>query len=476
MKKFLAGFTALLVVFGLTPQAHAETPTVPVVVSFTMSPDSVDTATANTTVTFDLVVSNPAGIQSTKTTVTLTDGGNNLISVPIYRTDSPVNYSLQSVEFKGSYNVASTLAAGVYKATATPITGLTTTGGTGFSTLTAITATTSSTVVGAKNALLVRTGGNLNYAYATFVGPAYNQISAATYVNPKYNSVTAPLWKVGESVDLNSYYELEIPSLTLKVKTTTPKTCSANGTILSLLTTGNCQFTVYTDQTADYQYKHDDQSVDIANGRTKPTYNVGTIATQSSAALPLSIQGPMVYGPTGGLVFPVSATPTVCYAAGTYITVISGGTCAVNYSSPATDNYLASDLYPLTFQVTRTTQSLSFAPPSTVDLAAKSLTLSATASSGQLVTFQSSTPTICSVTGNSLNLLTVGTCQVSASQIGTTTISPATVSQAIVITGAPQIVKKVIKKKVAKKLICTKNGKMKIVTGNKCPPGYKAKK
>ena len=482
MKKVLLSLTSLLVIVGLTPAAHADAPTVPTVISFTMSPDTVDVATTNTTVTFDLVVSNPAGIQSIKSTVTLTDSANNLLTVPITRTDSPVNYSLQTVEFKGTYNMASTLAAGVYTATATPITGLTKTGGQGFSTLTTISATTTSTVVGAKNALLVRSGGNLNYGYATFVGPAYNQISGLKFVNPQYNSVAAPIWKTGESIDLSAYYELEVPSLALKAKSTTPKICTVNGTTLSLIAVGNCQFSVYTDQTLDYQYKHDDQSINIAAGRTKPTYSVGSIATQSSTTLPLSIQGPMIFGPTGGLVFPVSATPTVCYAAGTYITVISGGTCTLNYSSPATADYLASDVYPVAFQVTRSAQTISFALPATADVATHSLSLSATSSSGQLVTFQTSTPTICAVTGNSLNLLLAGTCQVTASQIGTTTLAPATLVQSIVITGTPAAqpvatpAPKVVKKKVVKKLVCIKNGKSKTVTSKKCPPGYKAKK
>jgi hypothetical protein len=191
-------------------------------------------------------------------------------------------------------------------------------------------------------------------------------------------------------------------------------------------------------------------------------------------------------GPAGALLFPVSATPTVCYAAGTYITVISGGTCTLNYSSPATNDYLASDIYPLTFEITRSAQTVAFSAPSTAALETKSLALSATASSGQMVTFQSSTPTICSVTGNSLNLLAAGTCQVTATQIGTTTIAPATASASIVISGvaaksqtttasAPKAAKKVVKKST-KKILCIKNGKSKRFIGKKCPAGYKPKK
>jgi hypothetical protein len=470
IKKLIALCAAAVAIIGVAQPAFADAPTVPTLVSFTMSPNSVDIATANTTVTFDLIVNNQTGIASNQVLVTLTDGANNTVFIPIVRTDSPVNSSLQNVEFKGTYNVASNLPTGVYKATAAPITGLTATGGQGYSTQTLV-ATTTSTVVGATNALLVRNGGYLNFAYPTFTGPAFNLNLGNHFVNPKYNSVAAPIWKMGESFNPSDYYELTVPTLTLKAKTNTPATCTSNGTTISLIATGNCEFVVYTEKTLDYQYKQDSQVVSITAARTKPTFALGTIATQSSATLPLSIPGPFVYGPTG-LVIPVSATPTVCFPVGTYITIISGGTCTLNYSTLASANYLASDVTPLTFQITRTAQTVSFSAPTSATLASKALTLTATASSGAPVTFQSDSPTICSVTGNSLNLLKAGNCQVEAIQVGSATVSPASLTQSIAVTGTLPA----SKMGNAKTIICVKSGKSKSFTGSKCPAGFKAKK
>ena len=470
IKKLIALCAAAVAIIGVAQPAFADAPTVPALVSFTMSPNSVDIATANTTVTFDLIVNNPTGIASNQALVTLTDGASNTVFVPIPRTDSPVNSSLQNVEFKGTYNVASNLPTGVYKATAAPITGLTSTGGQGYSTQT-LSATTTSTVAGAPNALLVRNGGYLNFAYSTFTGPAFNLNLGNHFVDPKYNSVPAPIWKVGESFNPIDYYEPAVPALALKAKTNTPATCTSNGTTISLISIGNCEFVVYTEKTFDYQYKQDIQLVSITAARSKPSLALGTVAPQSSAILPLSIQGPFVYGPTG-LVIPVSATPTVCYPVGNYITIISGGTCTLNYSTVASANYLASDITPLTFQITRTAQTVSFSAPASATLAGKTLTLSATASSGAAVTFQSDSPTICSVTGNSLNLLESGNCQVEAIQAGSATVSPASVTQSIAVTGTLPA-SKVGK---TKKIICLKNGKNKTFIGSKCPAGYKAKK
>jgi hypothetical protein len=470
IKRTIALCAGAAAIIGVAQPAFADTPTVPTLVSFTVSPNSVDIATVNTTVTFDLIVNNPTGIASNQVLVTLTDGANNTVFVPIVRVDSPVNSSLQNVEFKGTYNVASNLPTGAYKVTAAPITGLTSTGGQGYSTQT-LSATTNSTIVGATNALLVRNTGYLNFAYSTFTGPAFNLNAGNHFANPKYNSVAAPIWKVGESFNPNGYYELTVPTLTLKAKTNTPATCTTDGTIISFIATGNCEFVVYTEKTVDYQYKQDSQIVGITAARTKPTIVPGTISTQSSAALPLSIPGPFVYGPTG-LVIPVSATPSVCYPVGSYIAIISGGTCTLNYSSPASANYLASDVTPLTFQITRTAQTLSFSPPTSATLASKTLALSATASSGAPVTFQSDSPTICSVTGNSLNLLAPGNCQVEAIQAGSATVSPVSETQSIVVTGTLPA----SKTGKAKTIICVKSGKSKSVTGSKCPAGFKAKK
>jgi hypothetical protein len=89
------------------------------------------------------------------------------------------------------------------------------------------------------------------------------------------------------------------------------------------------------------------------------------------------------------------------------------------------------------------------------------------------LTFQSDSLTICSVTGNSLNLLAPGNCQVEAIQAGTTTVSPASATQSITVTG---IAAAVAKKPAAKKVACVKNGKTRTFAGAKCPAGYRVKK
>jgi ribosomal protein S11 len=418
-------------------------------------------------VTFDLVVGNPTGIASTQTLLTVSNGGANQITAQLIRTDLPVNSSMQTVKFEGTADLSS-LPAGAYSVSAAPITSLNSNGSFGYAT-SILYPTTSSQVIGAQNLVLIRNNGDLNYSYPTFTGPSYNKSLGNVFVNPKYNTVSDPIWKVGETFNPTDYFELTIPTLPLKINTATPKVCTSTGTSLTLIATGGCSFTVYTDKTSDYQYFKYDQTVAVTDARTKPVYVIAQIPTQSSAALPLSIPGPYLMGPTG-LVTPVSLTPSVCFGAGFYINITSGGTCTLTYSTAGTTSYLPSDLYTLTFQVARTAQTIAFNTPANAALSTKSLPLSATTSSGQLVTFLSSTPTICSVTGNSLILLNAGTCQVTASQNGTTTIAPISAVQSIAITGTPVVAKAV------KKLLCIKNGKTKTVSSKTCPSGYKVNK
>jgi len=467
--KFLSFIFLSLALVAVSTPARADSLTAPTLVSFTMSPDTLDLATDKKVVTFDLVVNSPTGIASTQTLVTLTDGISNSLVFPIVRQDRPLNTALQSVEFKGTFTLPNALPSGAYTATAAPILGLNSTGGNGYSSQT-MSATSTSTLIGAKNALLVRSSGNLNFAYSTFVGPTFSTSHSNIFTDPKYNSVAAPIWRVGEIFNPIDYYELLIPTLSLKVKSITPATCTSDGVILTLKSAGTCNFVVYTEKTSDYQYKQDDEVVVVAAERTKPSLSVGSIATQSSATLPLTILGPFVFG-VNGIVFPVAATPSVCYPVGSYVTIVSGGTCTLNYSTPATTSYLASDVHPLTFQITRAAQTVTFSAPSELALASRTFALSAAASSGAQVIFQSDSPTICSVTENSLKLLSRGNCQVEAIQVGTATLSPASSTQSIAVTGTLPA----SKTGKAKTIICVKSGKSKTFTGSKCPAGFKAK-
>ena len=68
--------------------------------------------------------------------------------------------------------------------------------------------------------------------------------------------------------------------------------------------------------------------------------------------------------------------------------------------------------------LTADSQSITFTAVSTQLLGAKTVALSATASSTLAVAFSSSTPTVCTVTGSTVTMLTIGDCTINANQAG----------------------------------------------------------
>ena len=145
----------LVLTNAIVTPAQADVPSQPTLISFAVTPDTIDIATAKTTVTLDLVVSNPTGIATTQTLATITNGSNVTLTVPLTRVDNPINASLQQVTFHGSLLIPSNVPTGVYSTSVPPITGRNADGTNGYSTL-GLTAMTTSKVIGAKDSLLVR--------------------------------------------------------------------------------------------------------------------------------------------------------------------------------------------------------------------------------------------------------------------------------------------------------------------------------
>ena len=97
--------SVLLILTGAQASTQAsgnEVYSIPELVSFTFSPGEIDLQGQSTLVSFELVVSHPIGIASTWIKVNLTSPRGNNLSLNLDRTDSPVNFKLKTVAFKGS--------------------------------------------------------------------------------------------------------------------------------------------------------------------------------------------------------------------------------------------------------------------------------------------------------------------------------------------------------------------------------------
>ena len=471
--KIKSALVAILLTIGLTPGV-AQANVSPVVESFSFTPNDLDLISANTNVAFELVVSHPSGIKNTSTLATLTGPNGSTLATNLTRTDSPVSLGQTKVTFKGTLTIPQGIAAGAYSVSVAEVNNNSTAGyeyGTGV-----ITPKKLRDLVGAEYSLLIRNSGELNLSYDTFVGPTHNTTLGISYNNPTvYNNNNPPIWKVGETYLPSKYFEVRVPSLPLVVSSLTPTICSTDGKELKLVATGNCTFKVSTAKTKDYALKEIVQIVTITAARSKPELVMNIIANQTAKSLPKMIEIFRVYSPTGTYVLPQATTPTVCIASGFYVQIVGGGICTLTYQSEANTSYLASDLYKVSFEVTRDPQTITFAPVTTADIATKSLTLTATASSGGAVTFASTSTENCTISGSTLNLLKIGNCVITASQSGTSTLAPITASATITLTSTDVTPKPVVTKKT---IVCVKGKTTKKVSGAnpKCPKGYKVKK
>jgi len=83
-------------------------------------------------------------------------------------------------------------------------------------------------------------------------------------------------------------------------------------------------------------------------------------------------------------------------------------------------------------------QTITFSPPGTMSCGAAPLAIGATATSGLPVSFASTTPAVCTVSGNTLTIAGAGTCSIAAHQGGNLTYAPATVVQSFQVTPGVQ--------------------------------------
>ncbi len=196
----------------------------------------------------------------------------------------------------------------------------------------------------------------------------------------------------------------------------TPGTCTVIGSTVSGLSIGSC--TIVANQTGNAVYAaapQVSQSIIVSQGSqsiSAITLSPGTLTLGSTSSASATA--------TSGLAVSfTSSTPGICTVSGSSVSGVAAGTCTLVASQAGNANYLAAAPVTQNFPVkaTQTIGAISFAPNS---LAAGGTTLaSATASSGLPVSFSSTTPSICSVSGNTVTGVAVAaTCTIAANQAG----------------------------------------------------------
>jgi hypothetical protein len=356
--KFKSLFVAVLLMAGVvvTPADAADDAAwqKPVLKTFTFTPNDVELSSGKTDVEITLTVVHPLGISNQSVIVHLENsvfGGNFAYSTSISRTDAPIDSKLSTVTFKGILKLDPSMPSGVWEfrsealiPNSDPTLGNFTPRSATF------TPPAFRDFAGGETALLVRKSGNLNFDYKTFVGPVH---IASAYIEdgkPLTLAAKSPIWRVKESYNPKEYFQLRTNKVVLDIASTTPLICNVSNSILNFLSTGNCQFKVFTSATKDYLAKELFLNVNILPERQKFTINPPIIPTQVVTKFPTVITRAVVTS-YGASVNPVSETPTVCVAAGVELTIYSTGTCTFSYFTAATESQYASDVVKQTFKV-----------------------------------------------------------------------------------------------------------------------------
>jgi len=106
------------------------------------------------------------------------------------------------------------------------------------------------------------------------------------------------------------------------------------------------------------------------------------------------------------------------------VTLLSVGTCSITASQNGSAIYAVATPVTESFLV-RLAQAIVFGPLADVTLSAPPFTISASASSGLSVSFASSIPSVCTVSGAIVTPVAAGQCSILASQAGNTTFAAA---------------------------------------------------
>ncbi len=225
--------------------------------------------------------------------------------------------------------------------------------------------------------------------------------------------------------------------LTVGFNSQTPLVCKVSGTTVTLLAIGTCTIQATQSGNADYS----------AAAPVSRSFTV-TVASQTITFGPLSNQTygstPPALSATTGSGLSVgfnSQTPLVCKVSGTTVTLLAIGTCTVQATQSGNGDYAAARRSAEVSTVTTGSQTITFAPLSNQAYGSTAPALSATASSGLAVSFNSQTLPVCKVSGTTMTLLAPGTCNIQATQSGNADYAAAApVSRSFTVTTGSQTI------------------------------------
>ena len=226
--------------------------------------------------------------------------------------------------------------------------------------------------------------------------------------------------------------------LSVSFSSTTTGVCTVAGSTVTLVAAGTC--TIRPAQSGNDNYlaaANNDRNFTVTKGNQALTF--ASVSPKTFGDADFNVTATSTAGLTPSY---VSTTLSICTvtSSGT-VTILRAGSCTITANQAGNANFNPATQVAITITVAKATQIITFNPLSDQTLGASAITLSATSTSGLAVSFASKTTGVCTVSGNTLTILTAGTCTITASQSGNANNNNAIpVDRSFTVTAAPQTI------------------------------------
>ena len=209
--------------------------------------------------------------------------------------------------------------------------------------------------------------------------------------------------------------------------------CSVAGSTVAITGAGSCTITASQAGNANYAAATDvPQSFTVAKAAQSITFGPLGAKAYGDASFAVSATA------SSSLAVAFAATGS-CTISGSTVTITGGGSCTITASQAGNANYNAAANVVQSFTVAKGAQTITFGALGGKTFGDAAFPVSATASSGQAVTFAATGS--CTIAGSTVTITGAGSCTVTASQAGNTNYTAAAdVQQSFTIAKASQTI------------------------------------
>lgn len=206
-------------------------------------------------------------------------------------------------------------------------------------------------------------------------------------------------------------------NLAVTITSETPTVCTVMGTIVHLVATGSCQ--LIASQPGDGTFApatNVSQSFVIADPTKKDQSIVFGALVDRIIGETFSLSA----NSTSGLAVTFgSVTPSTCVVDNLTVNIIAAGICTISAAQGGDPTWNAAQTMTQSFVIKKKTQTITLGTISNQTMGTGPISLTASLSgSNATVIFTSQTPSVCTITGNEIHLVSTGDCEIVASALG----------------------------------------------------------